>query len=115
MENTIAFCHLGASRPLRTEKAGGVGSAKLLSRGKLPRSECGIESTRPIHSAEGKDPMAVQLCYVCMFNHPKKPEEQRPSYADCDRCKRPTCKGHGRDVDSDRFYCIRCLRELGHS
>jgi len=59
--------------------------------------------------------MAVQLCYVCVFNHPKKPEEQRPSYADCDRCKRPACKGHGRDVDSDRFYCIRCLRELGHS
>jgi len=57
--------------------------------------------------------MAVPLCYICAHNHPKDPSEQGPSYADCERCNRPTCKKHGRTIDSDRFYCIRCLREIG--
>jgi hypothetical protein len=56
--------------------------------------------------------MAVQICYICKFNHPKRPQDQRPSYADCDRCRQPTCKGHGRSVGEDRFYCIRCIRAL---
>jgi len=59
--------------------------------------------------------VAVTLCYICTHNHPKHPEECAPSYSDCDRCKQPTCSKHGRAVEGDRFYCIRCLRVLGLS
>ena len=57
--------------------------------------------------------MAVQLCYICAHNYPKDTSEQAPSYDDCARCKRPTCTKHGRTEDADRFYCVRCLAEMG--
>ena len=59
--------------------------------------------------------MPAALCYICAYNHPNDRSEWGPSYDNCERCKKPTCSRHGRVVDSDRFYCIRCLRELGRS
>jgi hypothetical protein len=57
--------------------------------------------------------MAIQLCYICAHNHPKDVREQAPAYASCERCKRPTCRKHGRAIDADRYFCIRCLKEMG--
>lgn len=57
--------------------------------------------------------MALTLCYICAHNHPDNPRDQAVSYDDCKKCKRPTCKKHGRTDDADRFYCVRCLAEMG--
>ena len=56
--------------------------------------------------------MAIQLCYIGAHNHPKDVREQAPSYTNCERCKQPTCKKHGHDIGSDRFYCIRCVSAM---
>lgn len=56
--------------------------------------------------------MPLTLCFICVFNATKKriaEIDQRPSYTDCDRCRQPTCRGHGKAIGSDRFLCIRCL------
>jgi len=57
--------------------------------------------------------MPVAHCYICEHNHPRDASEWGPSYDDCARCTRPTCQRHGRAIDGDHFYCIRCLREIG--
>jgi hypothetical protein len=54
--------------------------------------------------------MAIQVCFICVFNDPGCVENHAVVYADCDDCARPVCKKHGRDVPSEQFYCIRCLR-----
>lgn len=74
-----------------------------------------MEVFRTGHRAisQGDHDVAIQLCYICEHNHPKHPEDCAPSYDDCHRCRRPTCKKHGRAADEDRFHCIRCLREMG--
>jgi formylmethanofuran dehydrogenase subunit E len=56
--------------------------------------------------------MSLTMCFVCSFNVAKKripPSDERPSYADCDRCRKPTCRGHGKPASGDRFLCILCL------
>jgi hypothetical protein len=56
--------------------------------------------------------MPIALCFICVFNASKKriPDaDQRPSYTDCDRCRQPTCRGHGKAATSERFLCIRCI------
>jgi hypothetical protein len=56
--------------------------------------------------------MPVPMCFICIYNDPKRPENQAVSYADCERCLKPTCKKHGHDLRSDRFLCVRCARIL---
>lgn len=56
--------------------------------------------------------MPVPMCFICVYNDPKHPENQAVSYTDCDYCQKPTCKKHGRDHQSERFLCIRCLYVL---
>lgn len=56
--------------------------------------------------------MPIQLCAICCFNVKTgriPSSDSRPSYTDCARCKRPTCRGHGEPRPADRFFCIRCL------
>lgn len=78
------------------------------------RGEHGTAAHRAIPQqtrTEGTE-MAIQLCYICAHNHPKDVREQAPSYTNCERCKQPTCKKHGRAIGSDRFYCIRCVKAM---
>lgn len=56
--------------------------------------------------------MGIAICYICLFNVAKNRiprADQRPSYTDCDRCRHPTCRGHGTVATSDRFLCMRCI------
>lgn len=58
--------------------------------------------------------MPLQLCSICVFNATTKriPHvDQRPSYTDCERCQQPTCRGHGKVVTSEQFFCIRCIAQ----
>lgn len=57
----------------------------------------------------------IDICYVCEFKVSKKElpvADRRPSYADCDKCGKPTCKGHGRTVPNDGFRCVRCIARM---
>ena len=58
--------------------------------------------------------MPLIFCTICSFNVEKKrlpAADRRPSYTDCDRCKQPTCRGHGRATRGDQFFCIRCITQ----
>lgn len=59
--------------------------------------------------------MPIQLCFICIFNASQKRlaiADRRPSYTDCNRCQQPTCKGHGKAIPVDRFYCVRCAARM---
>lgn len=58
--------------------------------------------------------MPITICFICEFNVAKKripKADERPSYSDCDRCRQPTCRGHGTAVNRELFYCIRCVAQ----